>query len=142
MIKMNKTNAKVWIIVTRFISVLMIIIVLLHWKALRFFGVDTTTVGFKASVIAIVIGFFLLNILSAIGLWRIKRWGFILGYITIAYTTILLSVSYVPGVHTFLLHMMPHDQARPIFVIVGNVILAVLLIVSQASLKYRDYHVK
>lgn len=48
----------------------------------------------------IVLGllFLIFNLVAAIGLYRLKKWGFIFAYIAITYSTIFFSTAYIPFV--------------------------------------------
>lgn len=40
--------------------------------------------------------FLVINIIAAVGLYRMKKWGYITTYAAIAFSTLILSVSYLP----------------------------------------------
>ncbi|OGT40072.1 MAG: hypothetical protein A3F12_07640 [Gammaproteobacteria bacterium RIFCSPHIGHO2_12_FULL_38_14] len=55
------------------------------------------------SIFLILVGslFLILNIASAVGLYLVRKWGFIVTYIAIIFSTIFFSTSYVPFISTF-----------------------------------------
>jgi len=59
--------------------------------------------------------FLLLNGAAACGIFMIKRWGFIVAYIAIIFTTVYYGISYVP----YLVNIF-HEPIRPIFLPVIN----------------------
>ena len=50
------------------------------------------------AVFLVVIGwvFFLINLFAAIGLFRLRRWGFGTAYVAIVFSTFVFGVSYIP----------------------------------------------
>jgi hypothetical protein len=48
------------------------------------------------SQIYLILFLYFINLIAAIGLYRFKKWGFILAYIAIPFSTIALSTSYIP----------------------------------------------
>lgn len=103
------------IISCRVVSCLIMLLVLTHWKISGLFLVSIDTFSGKAFLVVIALLFFLLNTISAFGLFFTKRWGFWFAYIAIIFSTIFFSVAYIPFVSKIFA-----ENIRYIPMIVGN----------------------
>jgi hypothetical protein len=83
------------IISYRVVSCLIILVVLINWKIGSLFFVNAD-LSWKVFLIVISGLFFVLNIMSAVGLFFAQRWGFWLAYGAIIFSTICFDVEYLP----------------------------------------------
>lgn len=87
----------------KFISCLMILTLILHWKVpviplqmiLQQPDIWNEWIGWTLYFVITDILFVLLNLIAAIGLFIIKKWGFTVSYLAISCST-LLGISYLP----------------------------------------------
>jgi hypothetical protein len=83
----------------KLVSFLIAVTLLLGWQnpILSFQeALASTHIGWTIFLIIGGIGFLLLNICAAIGLFLIKKWGVIFAYIAIPFSTILFGTTYIP----------------------------------------------
>lgn len=62
------------------------------------FAIESSSTRFSLFVIVFSLLFLSLNLIAAIGLYRLKKWGFIFAYIAIPFSTFFLATSYIPFV--------------------------------------------
>lgn len=88
---------------SRFVSFLMFLSVMLHWKVFVvpfqfvFQNPNIFNESKSLSIYFIVIGvlFLILNLMAAVGLLSVKKWGFRVGYLAII-SSALAGISYLP----------------------------------------------
>ena len=119
---------------TKVIATLFVIAIITHWRiALVFFSPALSEFYLFLAIIAFA--FFVLNISTAIGLYRYKIWGFIVAYVTIVVNTIFLSICYIPIVaELFSL------ATRMYAVIISNLVILGILIYLHIQLTKRYTH--
>lgn len=102
----------------RLVSLLIILMLMIGWKnpILMFqtaFAQRQSSWTF--ALFAIGTAFLVLNLLTAVGLFLMKNWGFILAYIAIPFSTIFLSTPYIPLlINNFPVHIY---QYKPIIIV-------------------------
>lgn len=84
----NKTMCRIF-------AVLIALVVVMRWKTLTLISFPAQ-VGWLNFVSTIGLLFFVFNIAAAIGLFLLKRWGFFVSYIAIAFSTFFFSTPYIP----------------------------------------------
>lgn len=89
----------------RIVSVLIMLMMIINWrlvfKPMRLFYYLGTDYPFVVMLVVLSLVFTLLNLLAAIGLYKVRRWGFIATYLAIVFSTFFLAVSYVPVIDYF-----------------------------------------
>ena len=89
----------------KIISLFILIMIVINWrivfKPMRLFYHLGLDYPFVVLLLATSLFFLLLNVLAVIGLYKVKIWGFVTTYIAMIFSTIFLSVSYVPLVDYF-----------------------------------------
>ena len=78
------------------IASLLIVVMLFRYRAIFM------TTGHQVFVVAIVALFYALNIVTLVGLFFRKSWGFITSYFALPISTVLFAVSYVPFITDWL----------------------------------------
>jgi len=91
----------------KLISFLMVLTVILHWKIIigpfQMLQQPDIWNGWMGTMVYLIITgilFVLLNLIAAVGLFFLKRWGFIAGYLAIILSTYPLGICYIPFIIT------------------------------------------
>ena len=107
----------------RFVSFLMVLILVVHWKILAIpfqlmFHQPAISNGWLVYFIVTSMLFVILNLMAAVGLYFLRKWSFNVSYLAIIFSTYPIGISYVPFLSKFLL-----PQAPPILMILINLII-------------------
>lgn len=97
-----------------------------------FWGLPGFSVGWKLLIFAMFSVLILANIVSGFCLFKLKTWGFWLGYLTVLYTSLFFSMSYIPFVRYIDLYVL---QTPGLMMVVANVIILSALVYLHISLK-------
>lgn len=92
------------------------------------------TLGRGMYLVVLMPIFLFLNMLAAYSIFNVKKWGFVIVYITIIYSTFFFSVSYIPFVNTIINNAFSIGP-RYVTVIVLNIIVMAFV----AYLQWRYY---
>jgi hypothetical protein len=81
----------------RFFACLIILVLVINFENLLIFRANTSIQGY-IFIFALGSLYLVLNLLSVLGLFFGKQWGFWLTYIAIIFTTFFFSTSYIPWI--------------------------------------------
>ncbi|MCW5603146.1 MAG: hypothetical protein KIT18_01150 [Burkholderiales bacterium] len=113
------------VVLNQVLVALLLATLLAYWRLfLPFFS------GAPGILILVALTHLVLLIGAIIGLWRFRPWGYYLAYLLVPFSTVMLSISFVP----FVPLAFP-DNLRPLVLVIVNA--AVLLLAVAAHLAYR-----
>lgn len=108
----------------KIVALLIILVVINHWRVMTNITLPSH-IGWLNYFSTVSILFFALNIAAAIGLFTLKRWGFFVSYIAIAFSTFFFATPYIPVIT----HFIPHP-----FRYTGMIIINLLIMLGVFSL--------
>lgn len=87
----------------RLISFLIVLLLLRLWEFV-YGGLNITIMFFQGTLLSgsdlmylvLLLLFLSFNLIAAMGLYRLKKWGFMFAYIAIPFSTVALGASYIP----------------------------------------------
>lgn len=116
---------------SRFVACLIVLTMISNWRIIDLiFQPACTVVWWDVFMTVIALLFFVLNLLAVIGLCLIKKWGFIMSYVAIAFSTVMLSTIYLP----MILEILP-DNLHVVALLLVNLLIILMLIYLQRLLK-------
>lgn len=106
----------------KFIALLMLLTVIFNWKGIYIFFNNPLPIGWYVIISIVFLLFFLLNVVSAVGLFWSKHWGFTLSYIAIVFSTLFFGSCYIPH----LPRLFPAHERPYIAILVNLILIAVI----------------
>lgn len=103
----------------RFFACLIILVLIINFGNLLIFRVNTSIQG-DIFIFALGSLYLVLNLLSVLGLFFGKQWGFWFAYVAIIFTTIFFSTSYIPWISSLF-----QENIRFIPMIISNFVVLI-----------------
>lgn len=114
-------------LICRVMALLILVTVIVHWDIFLVFFHYPLPIGWYALMAIMGLIFIVINIVSAVGLFWEKPWGFTTSYLAIVFSTLFFSACYIP----YLTRLFP-AQDRTYAMMLVNVIFIIII----ASLQY------
>lgn len=124
----------------KIIALFILVTVIIHWPLISMFTnlfqlnqIDNWAIFMAASSIL----YFVLNLGAAGGLFCTKKWGFILTYIAMTYSTLLFAVSYIPFLAKIIKLLSHSSLLSQTSLIVINLMIMAYVIYLHISLNHK-----
>lgn len=109
------------------IALLMLLTVVFHWNVFLIFFNYPLPIGWYVIMVLMALIFVIINIISAVGLFWGKKWGFTTSYLAIVFSSLFFGTCYIP----YFPHLFPREDRAYVLTLVNLIIIVII-----ASLQY------